>query len=65
MPRGAIASFLFDCGWPGETRLLEECASWLEAQGIVAQTDLVELRLEDLRGVERWPERVSAQRCVL
>ena len=54
-----LACVLHDFGWSWSRCLLEQCAKWLEAQGIADKVDLVELELGDLSNVDRWSPEVG------
>jgi hypothetical protein len=45
-----------DCAWNLET--LKEVSKWFEDQGILKEIDMVELKMDDLEGVDRWSRRV-------
>ena len=54
-----LACVLHDFGWRWSRDLLEQCAKWLEAQGIVDRVDLDQLELGDLSNVDRWSPEVG------
>ena len=58
-----FALFLCECGWSGSDAVLHRVVQWLADQHISDRTALIELQLEDLVGMQQWPQEVTAHAC--
>lgn len=56
-----LEGLLLDCGWSWGHEQLRRVTKWLALQGIKQRRDLVELRLDDLDNIEKWPNEARAQ----
>ena len=58
MPSG-LACVLLDSGWSWGNETLQQCAEWLQDQGVNEKRDLVALAMDDLRGTDQWSDQAA------
>ena len=54
-----LACVLLDFGWSWDNETLQQCAKWLQDQGVNEKRDLMELAMEDLRGADQWSDQAK------